>query len=98
MRVINGVDCYTIGMSKLLHYSLFELAGLSTPKYRIVRNHDEITDHNLNYPLLLKPNAGGFGKGIIRLDNPSTINGIEAFENDGIAILQEYIRPRGGLV
>lgn len=86
-RIINGIDSYTIGMAKVLHYSLFAKAGLSTPKYVVLRSQDieniasikrAIDKRGIQFPVLIKPNSGGFGKGIVRFnDLPALVSACE---------------------
>ncbi|NQX01661.1 hypothetical protein HQ447_13470, partial [bacterium] len=62
--VINGFDCYRIGHSKLAQASLFEQCGVKTPQTRAAIPGGRALP---GIPVLLKPSAGGFGKGISEL-------------------------------
>jgi len=61
VRVINGSRCLRVGFSKSGQSALFGLCGVRTPRTAPVRanqrNFPEV-------PVLIKPAAGGFGKGI----------------------------------
>jgi len=105
--VVNGSYAYSIGISKMLHYELFGLTGLATPPFVVVRRGgpalvDVAVKAMLKYPLLIKPNAAGFGAGIVRVESaeelsalgPAALDG--AFGSDGIALLQEFVVPEGG--
>src|SRR5207253_4924087 len=52
-------------------------------------------------PLVVKPNVGGSGAGIVRFDTPDTLRaGLDAlsFGPDGTALVQEYIEPAEGAI
>lgn len=63
--IINGADCYRIGHSKLAQADLFERCGVKTPQTRAAIPGGRALP---GIPVLLKPAAGGFGKGIFELD------------------------------
>ena len=107
--VINGTSAYAIGTSKFLHYELFARAGCRTPPYTVVRRSKDApalvraaAEARLRYPLLLKPNSGGFGNGIVRVESAAELEALDeaslerAFAGDGVALLQEYVAPAGG--
>ena len=52
----------------------------------------------LRFPVLVKPNAGGFGAGIARLDSPDELAASAAavdaaLGEDGVALLEEFMEP-----
>lgn len=104
--VVNGTASFALATSKLLHYELFAAAGLATPPYCVVRRGADVgaaaANAGLEFPLLLKPNSGGFGKGIVRLETSASIGETAAadmdgaFGEDGVAVLQEYAAPDAG--
>lgn len=63
--VVNGAFCLEVGFSKLAQAKLFEASGVRIPRTAEaqpgVRSLPECT-------VLLKPPAGGFGRGILRLE------------------------------
>ena len=105
--VINGSFAYSLGTSKFLHYELFARIGLETPPYVVVRRGDALariaTSSSLKFPLLLKPNAAGFGAGIVHVASAEELDALETtaleqiFGEDGIALLQEFVPPEGGV-
>ena len=56
------------------------------------------------YPLLLKPNAGGFGAGIVRFAGSEELHAAAdtvrspPADDDGVALLQEYLAPADGFI
>lgn len=92
--VINGFDCYCIGHSKLAQASLFEQCGVKTPQTRAAIPGGRALP---GIPVLLKPTAGGFGKGISELgsneDAPDSL-----FTSADGWVEQEHITAADGIV
>ncbi|MEM0965375.1 MAG: hypothetical protein AAGJ81_04375 [Verrucomicrobiota bacterium] len=63
-RVINGSLCLEIGWSKFRQHQLFESMEVRTPRTALIENGERSFPE---IPVLLKPPAGGFGKGIEEL-------------------------------
>jgi hypothetical protein len=92
--VINGVDCYRIGHSKLAQAGLFEQCGVKTPQTRAAIPGGRALP---GIPVLLKPTAGGFGKGIFELGaNENTPDSL--FTSADGWIEQEHITAADGSV
>ena len=58
---------------------------------------------SLRYPLLIKPNSGGFGAGITRVESAvgltaAALHGAAGGDRDGLAVLQQYAEPVDGFV
>ena len=106
VRTVNGLSCYAVGSSKLLHHELFECVGADTPSWLQVSRGDapaKITSAaaaaGLQYPLLIKPNAGGFGKGIESIASASDLTSAivdAALGEDGLAVIQNFVAPLDG--
>ena len=105
---VNGLACYAIGTSKLLHHELFDVVGVASPRYIQIKSDTsteaalaQVTKADLCYPLLAKPNSGGFGAGIASVGTPEDLTLAilaSARGEDGVALLQEYIKPADGNV
>jgi len=95
--VINGVAAWRYEKSKALQIDLFEHLGVRYPR-TIVLNHREqigkVIDR-LRFPVLLKPNIGGSGAGILRFDSAAALEAAPSlhFGPDGTALLQEHVEP-----
>jgi len=95
--VINPVAAWRYEKSKALQVDLFERLGIRYPR-TIVLNHREqigkVIDR-LRFPVLLKPNIGGSGAGIVRFDSAAALEAALPlpFGPDGTALLQEHIEP-----
>jgi hypothetical protein len=103
VRVINGSRAFELEISKVRQLQLVRSLGLSFPKTRVVNCTDEIlaAAPQIGFPLLVKPNIGGRGAGIVRFDS---IEPLKAAINEGelqlgidhIALVQELVPPRNG--
>ncbi len=103
VRVVNGSRAFDYETSKALQLSLFASLGLGFPRARVVNSLDEVREaaRGLGFPLVVKPNIGGRGAGIVRFDGPQELEyglgaGLVELGVDSTALVQEYIKPSGG--
>jgi len=61
--VINGANCFSIGANKYMHHAILNAVGCRTPRSVVVQPGCKYLElaKQLTFPLILKPNAGGFG-------------------------------------
>lgn len=106
--VFNGPTAYTLCANKWCHHMVFRRAGLAYPSSTVVLSSKlpsrpdeklaQASQRLLPEPLphLVKPNAGGFGAGIVKLvtdvDDPSIL------PLDDTLLLQSYVPPANGNV
>lgn len=101
--VINPVSAYRFEKSKALQLGLFERLGVRYPRAVVVNHRDQIlkaTD-SVAFPLVVKPNVGGSGAGIVRFTSRDDL--IERLDTldlgpDGTALVQEYIESEEGAI
>ena len=108
VRTLNGISSFTVGTSKLLHHELFDCVAVHSPRsVQITRGMTSVEIQEtalaagLTYPLLLKPNSGGFGAGIsVVHSNAHLTNELleSALGGDGLALLQQIASPVDGLI
>jgi len=92
--VVNGSHCFRIGCSKLAQANLFKECGVLTPRTALALPGGRAFPGR---PVLLKPPAGGFGKGIRRLaDDEPAPEGL--FDSQEGWIEQEMLTPADGCV
>ena len=101
-RVVNGTGAYLLETSKALQAMLLARLGISTPR-TLVANHAAsilAAADRLEYPLVVKPNIGGSGAGIVRFDDRA---GLEAwlasapgYGVDGVVLVQEFHPAQDG--
>jgi len=103
VRVLNGSQAFAVETSKARQLRLFNSLGLSFPKTRVVNCTDEIlaAAPQIGFPLLVKPNIGGRGAGIVRFDSIEQLHadideGKLELGIDNIALVQELVTARSG--
>jgi biotin carboxylase len=103
VRVLNGSRAFALETSKARQLQLLHSLGLPFPKTRVVNCADKIlaAAPEIGFPLLVKPNIGGRGAGIVRFDSIEQLGTAidEAKLELGIdqtALVQELIPARSG--
>jgi hypothetical protein len=104
-RVVNGSGAYGIEISKAAQLSLLHWLGLGYPAARVIHRAEQApaAARGLRFPVVVKPNVGGSGAGIVRFDS---LEQLQAAAHDGslglgldsTALVQEYIAPEGGRI
>jgi hypothetical protein len=98
--IVNGLRAFGFETSKALQLSLLRRLGLPVPRTRVV-NHPSVLPEaarRLEYPLVVKPNIGGSGAGIVRFDALEELEaavgqGLIPPSLDGVLLLQEFHPP-----
>jgi predicted ATP-grasp superfamily ATP-dependent carboligase len=100
-NVINGYQSYSVGISKARQLAILEGLELNTPRARVIHDPSQApaAAEGLRYPLLIKPNIGGSGSGILKLDTPEELAftvgaGVVDLGIDHIGLVQEYLPAR----
>ncbi len=60
----SGVLTLSVALNKALTKKLLKQAKIPTPKYKLFKMREDISDFDLKYPLIVKPNSEGSAKGI----------------------------------
>ena len=105
IATINGSEAFRLETSKARQIDLLARLRLPAPRTRVVSSAEALprAAESLAFPLIVKPNVGGSGAGIIRFDS-STALAEAVFERriaaglDGVLLLQEYHRPAGNSI
>jgi glutathione synthase/RimK-type ligase-like ATP-grasp enzyme len=104
-RVINGSKAQRYEISKALQLSLLTDLGIKYPKTRVINHPSQalVAAEGLRFPIVVKPNIGGSGAGVTKLDTPGQLQTAidEGSLNLGIddtALVQEFIPARGGYI
>jgi glutathione synthase/RimK-type ligase-like ATP-grasp enzyme len=105
VRVINGAKAFRYEISKATQHSLLKSLGLRFLASRVIHSADQAVAaaDGLRYPIIVKPNIGGSGKGIVRYDTrrelaAAVADGRLALGYDNVALVQEFIPARGGFI
>ena len=103
--VINGTQSYLYEISKARQLRLLERLDMAHPKARVINHPDEAVAaaEGLTYPVLVKPNVGGSGAGIVSFDTPDDLriaadNGKLEFGPDHTALVQEHLPAEGDAI
>lgn len=105
VRVINGAAAWRTEISKAYQLSLLEQLGLPYPRARVINDDAVAADaaEGLRFPVVVKPNIGGSGAGIVRYDTPEALadaaaGGALDLGIDDTGLVQEFIPPDSGRI
>jgi glutathione synthase/RimK-type ligase-like ATP-grasp enzyme len=105
VRVINGQDAWRSEISKAYQLTLLERLGLPYPKARVIHHPSQAAAAavGLRFPIVVKPNIGGSGAGIVRFDTPEGLarasrDGTLSLGLDSTALVQECFTPADGRI
>src|ERR1700749_622186 len=105
VRVLNGAKAFRYEISKAGQASLLKSLGLRFLPSRIIHSPSQAVAaaEGLRYPVIVKANTGGSGKGITRFNAKAELAAAAAagqlgFGNDSVALVQEFIPARGGFI
>ena len=101
--VVNPVAAYRFEKSKALQLGLFERVGARYPRSVVVNHPIQALGalDKLCLPVVVKPNVGGSGAGIVRVDSKAELEaavGRLDLGPDGTALVQEYLEPVDGAI
>ena len=101
--VINPVAAYRSEKSKARQLDLLERVGARYPRTVVVNHRDKILKalDQIPFPLVVKPNVGGSGAGIVRFDSREELEGGLGgldFGPDGTVLVQEYLESDEGAI
>ncbi|HEX2501668.1 MAG TPA: hypothetical protein VHO73_09430 [Methylomirabilota bacterium] len=101
--VVNPVAAYRFEKSKALQLGLFERIGARYPRSVVVNHPIQalVALDKVRLPAVIKPNVGGSGAGIVRVDSKAELEaalGQLDLGPDRTALVQEYLEPVGGAI
>lgn len=102
VQIINGARAHYTGSSKAVQNGIFAKLGLYFPQaIAIYKVADALTAaEKIGYPLIVKPNIGGSGRGVVKYDNSEELqqditNHVLKLGVDRSGLVQEYIESDG---
>jgi glutathione synthase/RimK-type ligase-like ATP-grasp enzyme len=105
VRVLNGAKAFRYEISKAGQASLLKSLALRFLPSRIIHSPQQAVAaaEGLRYPIIVKANTGGSGKGITRFNTKGELAAAVAagqldLGNDSVALVQEFIPARGGFI
>ena len=104
VRVLNGSEAWRTEISKAYQLTLLEQLRLPYPSARVIHQSLQApaAAEGLRFPVVVKPNIGGSGAGIVRFDTPealarAAVKGLD-LGIDHTALVQEYVTPADGRI
>jgi Carbamoyl-phosphate synthase L chain, ATP binding domain len=105
IRVLNGAQAFRYEISKASQASLLKSLNLRFIPSRVIHAADQAVAAaaGLRYPIVVKPNIGGSGKGVTRFDSSQELaeavsRGRLELGYDNIGLVQEFVPARGGFI
>ncbi len=103
--VINGRQAFSYEISKARQITLASELGIRHPQARVITDPGKAVEaaDGLQWPVLVKPNIGGSGAGIMSFDKPKELGeaadaGELEFGPDHTALVQEHLSAEGDAV
>ncbi len=96
----SGVSASRLAMDKIASRKIFQIYGLSVPRYEILNklfyNKNRHKRHKFSFPLVVKPAANGSSIGLSIVEEPALLDkAIKlSFDYDDNIIIEEYIKGR----
>jgi hypothetical protein len=101
-NVLHGYDTYVYEFSKARQIGLLHRLGMRCPRARVINHPSQalVAAQGLTFPVMLKPNIGGSGAGIVRFDTAEELRaaaraGLVTLGIDGTALVQEALPAEG---
>ncbi len=98
IRVINGSAAFRLEISKAGQLDLLQRLQLPYPRARVINHPREAVAAaaGFRFPVIVKPNIGGSGAGVVKFDNVEALAGAVAARTlelgiDSTALVQEFI-------
>ncbi len=105
VRVLNGAKAFRYEISKAAQHSLLRSLGIRFLPSRVIHDARQAVAaaEGLRYPIIVKANIGGSGKGIVRFNTKEELqaavdHGQIDLGYDSIALVQEFVPARGGYI
>jgi hypothetical protein len=105
VRVVNGSRGFSHETSKALQLNMLERLGLPYPKAVVIHRPSQaaLAAKEIGFPLVVKPNIGGSGAGIVRFSSATELDAAIADNNlffgiDSTALVQEYFPARDAVI
>ena len=105
VRVINGSRSFGFERSKALQLGLLAELGINHPRGRVITDSADAlaAAEGLRYPVLVKPNIGGSGAGIVSFEDPDALAAAAELGSidlgpDGSGLVQEHAPANGDAI
>ena len=106
VRIINGQKAFRTELSKAAQLSLLDSLGLPYPKARVIHRPEQAVPatEGLRWPIVVKPNIGGSGSGVVKFNTKEHLAEASATENglvlgmDSTGLVQEFVPAQGSYI
>ena len=106
VRVVNGVRAYRSELSKAAQLSMLDALGLGYPKSQVIHRASQASAaaEELRFPVVVKPNIGGSGSGVVKFASKEHLREASSAENgltlgmDSTGLVQEFVPARGSYI
>jgi glutathione synthase/RimK-type ligase-like ATP-grasp enzyme len=105
VRVLNGAKAFRYEISKAAQHSLLLSLGIKYIPSRVIHDPKQAVSaaDGLRYPIIVKANIGGSGKGIVRFNTRVELEDAVAQDQidlgyDKLALVQEFVPARNGFI
>jgi hypothetical protein len=105
VRVVNGYEAWKTEISKAYQLTLLERLTLPYPRARVIHDASQAAAaaRGLRFPVILKPNIGGSGAGIVKFESQASLersaaSGALSLGIDNTALVQECLTPDAGRI
>jgi len=105
VRVVNGAAAFAVETSKAHQLAILRQLGLPYPRARAIHDpqHAPAAAEGLRFPVVVKPNVGGSGAGVVRFDDARALRlaaGAGAFDLgfDQTGLVQEFLPAEEGRI
>ncbi len=105
VRVLNGTAAWATETSKARQTALLSRLGLPHPRTRVINHWSLAADaaREFRLPIIVKPNIGGSGAGVVRFDTHESLAHAAAAGTielgiDSVGLVQEYIPQESGRI
>ncbi|HKG09233.1 MAG TPA: hypothetical protein VKB07_01585 [Gaiellaceae bacterium] len=99
--VLNGHDAYLVELSKARQIGLFARLAVAHPRTRVIDDPWRVAEaaRDLEFPVLVKPNVGGSGAGIVSFATRDALAEARIeLGVDGAALVQEQLPAAGDAI
>lgn len=99
-KIVNGSNSVSLELSKAYQLIRLRANNLRTPETRCFNSLDTLKVEllNVSYPVIVKPNCGGKGLGVVKISSREDVNSLELHSEDGLYLLQRYVEPADGSI
>ena len=100
-RVLNGSRAFLLELSKAAQIALMRKLGVDCPQTIVFNDPSALANANIKFPAILKPNQGGSGARMFRIDALADLERLlrdqpELWLPDYLFLLQEQLQAREG--